>query len=464
MKKPVKIILLTVLAAAVAGGAFWAGTRPLAVETVTAAPGLATVTFTERGSYVYGETFAVYPVVAGEVLEVPVTEGERVRAGQVLAVIDASDYRNQIVSLESGIAGYEGQIAALGQSEQQRRDALTATLAGLAGQIAALDTEIARGKWHTDSLAGQIATQEAIVRTNRRQVEYARDDLDDARDTGDDALISAARQAENTARNVLAQSQLVLEQLRTGNVPADIYEGQKAAVDAQIVAVQEQLLTNYSGGMRQYYEAQIEAASRTIAQMEEKAGKAEITAPFAGTVSLLPAADKNLVSQAEPAAVLGVSPAVEVYVPVRETDGIHVGDTVELLLEKRLGEESIAGTVTEIEDEAVARLSALGVEERRVRVLIRPSAELNIGYDTDVRFTVYTQENAVVLPKTALFADETGADAVWLLRDGALAVQRVVKGVETRDGYIVEGLAAGAAVVRDANQEALVAGKKAVNS
>lgn len=461
MKKKVKLIAALVLVAAVAAGGVWYALRPLAVEAVETVAATATITLTEQGSYVYDDLYTVYPIVAGEILEVRVRRGDAVRAGDVLAVVDASDYQNQIAQLSSSIAGYQGQIAGLWQSDQQQRDSLAATLAGLEGQLAALEAEIALNRQNADSLAGQIMVQEQIVYTNERYVRYAREDVRDARDNGDDDALAAARQAENTARNTLAQSELLLEQLLNGEVPEDLYQGQKQAIQAQMAVVEAQMGKSYSGGMQQYYNAQIAAAQSAIAQMEEKAGKAEIAAPVDGIVSALPGGDKNFISQAEPLALIGAQALVEVFVPVREIDGIREGDAVELLLDKRLGEEVLPGTVIEVEEEAQIRLSALGVEERRVRVLVRPDAQgLQIGYEADVRFTVYTRENAITLPKTALFEREDGASCLWVIQNGVLARREVEKGIETRDGYLVEGLEPGVLVVRDANQAGLGEGKR----
>ena len=245
-------------------------------------------------------------------------------------------------------------------------------------------------------------------------------------------------------------------------MPQDVYEGQKRAIQAQIGSVSSQLEKSYSGGMRQYYAAQITAAEASIAQMEEQAGRAEITAPIAGVVSELLVKDQNLTSQGMYAAAIGAGGRVEVFVPVREIDGVSVGDKVELILDKRLGKETVPGTVTQVDAEAQVKLSALGVEERKVKVEIAPDeGKLAIGYDMEVRFTVYTVENALVVPKTAVFQQE-GMDSVWLLRDGAVVLAPIEKGIETRDGFIVDaGIADGDIVVTDADNAALREGRRA---
>ncbi len=171
--------------------------------------------------------------------------------------------------------------------------------------------------------------------------------------------------------------------------------------------------------------------------------------------------DQNAISLQQPAAIISDSAFVEVFVPVREIDGVDVGDPVELILDKRLGEETLSGTVAEIAHDAELKLSPLGVEERKVRVLITPDSEsLQIGYTVDAKFTVWSSKDAVSVPKTAIFSVD-GEDCVWRVLNGALNVAPVEKSVELQDAYVIaSGLAAGDVVVLDADNAALAEGKE----
>lgn len=462
LKRNVKIILAAVAAIVIAAIGGYSALRPLQIETVTVAQTTATLTFTEQGAYQYAEQYEVYPLVAGEVLEVRVRKGQRVKAGDVLAVVSASDYQSQIEQLQSGIVGYQGQISNLWQQEQQQKDTLAASVEELRGKLATLEAERDQNRTVSDSLLTQIDLQQQIIMHYKNTMRHAREDLNEARDWGDELEITQTRNAYNEASAAVAQSEQMLEQLRAGEVPEDIYEEQKQALESQIEVISSQIEKSYSGGMQQYYNAQIAASNSTITQLEDKVGKAEIVAAVDGVVSGLPVKDKNLISQAEPVAVIGNDPVVEVYVPVREIDGVALGDTVDLVLDKRLGEEIVSGTVTDIDTEAVVKLSALGVEERKVRVRITPGQPgLQIGYNVDARFSVYTYKDALTVPKTALFTGDDGKDYVWTVRDGALARQAVEKGIETRDAYIVNsGIIDGEIVIRDADNADLAQGRK----
>jgi HlyD family secretion protein len=214
--------------------------------------------------------------------------------------------------------------------------------------------------------------------------------------------------------------------------------------------------------MKDYYAAQIESTRRSIAGLEQQAGRAVITAPMEGVVEKLPINDQNVVSAAAAVAQIGAEPAVEVYVPIREIDSVKPGDRVFIELDRRLGEDVVGGTVRSVDDKAELKISALGVEERKVRVLADLTRDIGImpGFEMDVEFTVADLTGAVVVPKTAVF-EWNGADTVWVLEDGVARRRWIKTGLETRDGYeITEGLSHGESIITNSDAEGVSDGKR----
>ena len=262
------------------------------------------------------------------------------------------------------------------------------------------------------------------------------------------------------AEKALAASEQRLIELKNSTVEG-YYAGQKESLHAQIDSIDSRMGKNYNGAMQSYYASLVEKARVSIAELEEQQGRATVTAPCDGVVASLPVKASNLVSGADVIATVGQSPMVEVFVPVREIDGIQVGDTVNITVAKRTGDESCTGSVAEIDSQAKLMLSPLGVEESKVRVLISTDDPLvSVGYQVDVEFAVYRQENCLTVPKKAVFQQD-GTDAVWVVRDGFAQVQPVTKGVELQGALVIdEGLADGDLVVVDANLQGLAEGKK----
>jgi HlyD family secretion protein len=86
------------------------------------------------------------------------------------------------------------------------------------------------------------------------------------------------------------------------------------------------------------------------------------------------------------------------------------------------------------------------------------------GYDADVKFLTFEQQDAVTVPKTAVFKDGE-QHAVFTLKDGKIAKTPVTKGVELQsDVVITAGLSENDVVITDASQTELAEGKPAVGA
>ncbi|MCL2579059.1 MAG: biotin/lipoyl-binding protein [Oscillospiraceae bacterium] len=455
MKKKVKVAAAVLVCLALAAGAALYLTAPLQVESVELVPQTALLTFTEEGVFDYSDQFAVFPLVSGEVLEVAVEEGALIEEGDVIAVLSASDYQRQIEQMQSNISGFQAQIRNLNQQEEAELAALRGQRNSLVGQLASLDAQ----RVDFDRLEGQILYQSGVVSNNQSAESWARRNVDYIRDEfgRQSPEFYAAQQQLASARAALNASQVQLEALRVGDASLD---GQRQSIQAQIDAIDQRLGESHIGGMVGYFQSMIAGTNTSIAQLRDQMGRAEITAPVAGRVVSLPIADANLVGAGNPVAIIGIGAMIEVFIPTREIDGVSVGDTVELIIDNRLGNITSTGRVTMLEDRAEVRLSALGVEERKVRALIQPiGANLIPGHSMDVRFTVLSLPDSLIVPKTAVFR-LYGEDHVWLIgEDSRVALRAVTRGVETRDGFVITGgLEFGERVVRDANQPELSEG------
>jgi HlyD family secretion protein len=111
------------------------------------------------------------------------------------------------------------------------------------------------------------------------------------------------------------------------------------------------------------------------------------------------------------------------------------------------------GRVQRVEPSAFTKISALGVEEQRVNVVIElasPREEweaLGDGFRVEARIRVWREDDVVRIPSSALFRHEEGW-AVYVI-EGEQARLRVVQ-VGRRNGFeaqITEGLEPGARVV-----------------
>jgi HlyD family secretion protein len=103
--------------------------------------------------------------------------------------------------------------------------------------------------------------------------------------------------------------------------------------------------------------------------------------------------------------------------------------------------QGLAGVVHEIFPSAFTKISSLGVEQQRVLVIIQfapqvgePwSQQLPLGAAYRVRVRIFTarQNNALIVPRTALFRSREGDWQVFVIRAGRARLQSVEVGLMT---------------------------------
>jgi len=204
---------------------------------------------------------------------------------------------------------------------------------------------------------------------------------------------------------------------------------------------------------------QVKNIQLNIEHLRKKINETTIVSPICGTVTALNIKDTNIAGTQAPIATIagGKDCVVETYVSVRDIEAVRPGNKVDLVLEGRRTNQGISGTVLFIENQAVVKLSALGTEERKVKVNIVPSEQdiLKDGYELDVNFYYYQEENKLTVPKAALFR-ENDLDMVWVVMDGKAQKAQVRKGMELRTEFVIEdGLGENAVVIADANVSGL---------
>ena len=422
MKKPVKLILMGLIALAAAGGLVYRALAPTPVPLTAVTAKTAELSFTEQGLFAAGNVIRIYPMVQGRLIEVKVEEGQTVRAGDVLCVVDPEPFQRRIDQILGSIRGHEAQIAAL--EARERSDNAT--------------------------IEEQKRLVNILIDQSRRNLDKAREDLERAELLFQRGII--ARVDVDDARLAVTQNESAL---RAG--------GQELAVLAA---------GSVDSGIAEYYRALIEVEQINIEQLEKDIENSRVRAADDGIVTMLDARGTNFVTPASPVAEITVPDggAIEVFISTQDVGGVNVGDTVALTLKRREGDVEFTGRVDHVDVNAEIKLSPLGLEERRIKVKISPDLSgmdgvaFGIGYDADVRFILYSEENKLTVPKTSLFKDG-GRDMIWVVRAGRILAAEVVTGMELRTETVIEsGLEEGDAVVTDANNAALKNGLRVVGA
>ncbi len=161
----------------------------------------------------------------------------------------------------------------------------------------------------------------------------------------------------------------------------------------------------------------------------------------------------GVVAAGTPLLELGDTEALEVVVDLLTADALEVAPGARAHLEAGGGTGTLEGQVRLVEPSAFTRVSALGVEEQRVNVLIDllapPSRwrSLGDGWRVDAHIVAWEGDRVLTVPLGALF--RRGGEWCVFAVEGGLARRRAVT-IGHQGGGAVEvtrGLAAGARVI-----------------
>lgn len=114
----------------------------------------------------------------------------------------------------------------------------------------------------------------------------------------------------------------------------------------------------------------------------------------------------------------------------------------------------VRGVVQEIYPKAVEKISALGVLQRRVPVVIAVNAGENLkpGYEVKVSIELLSRENVLVIPWEAVHTKSDGNNEVMLITNQKITYQPIKTGLKNqKDVEVAEGLQAGDQIVLDSS-------------
>lgn len=184
-----------------------------------------------------------------------------------------------------------------------------------------------------------------------------------------------------------------------------------------------------------------------------EASSFDITAPIDGMVLRIVRNDEGVVNPGEPLLELGDPKALEVVVDVLTPDAMAIEQGAKVTIERWGGTQPLLAKVQRVEPSAFTKISALGVEEQRVNVVIHfddisslPPG-LGDGFHVDVAINTWQSDQAIFVPLGAVHR-KARQWAVFVLQ-GSHVEERLVE-LDHRAGIHVEitqGLQPGEVVV-----------------
>jgi HlyD family secretion protein len=352
--------------------------RPVAVEAGVVQAGRFEQGIEEDGRTRLKDRYTVSAPVAARLARIVLREGDRVRAGDTVAVL--------LPAMSSMI------------DERSAREAAARHAAAVAGvQRAGARMERAR-----------ITVEEAQLELHRTEKLAREGFLPPARLDGARLAYAGAQREQEGAR---AEREVALQE-----------QAQAAAVLQPVGQVQ--------AGRPLAVRAPVDGVVLRVAQ------PSEATLP-AGTALL----------------DIGDPARMEIVAELLTTDAVQAQPGRRAVIE-RWGGPPAEGRVRRVEPAAFTKVSALGIEEQRVKVLVdvdRPPEgwqAVGDGFRVTVRIVTQSAEQAVLAPVGALFPFADGGVAVYRLEGGRARLQPVdVAGRNGNEAWIRAGLQPGQKVI-----------------
>jgi HlyD family secretion protein len=283
--------------------------------------------------------------------------------------------------------------------------------------------------------ARSLAAAEAGVRAATANLGQARSERQGAAAQHEYAVVEAGRARRLAAEEIVSQESLDSAELQE-RAAADALRSAEFAVAAA--------------------EHELEVARARLVQAggaKTPEGVLEISSPVDGVVLQRLQESAAVVIAGEPLLVVADPARLEIVSDLLSSDAVKVSAGDRVMIEQWGGGETLDGVVRRVEPYGFTKVSALGVEEQRVNVIVDfsdPRAAwqaLGDGYRVELRVVVW-EGDVLWVPTSALFRGSDGGWAVFVA-EGGRAVRRAVE-VGHRDGLhaeVLDGLAAGAEVI-----------------
>ncbi|MCC7031595.1 MAG: efflux RND transporter periplasmic adaptor subunit [Acidobacteria bacterium] len=262
-----------------------------------------------------------------------------------------------------------------------------------------------------------------------------------------------ARAEEQRARAALelASSELKREQelFKAGLTTRQALETRQSA----LVAAEESVsAAGYAAAAAQ---SELERAQARLAPTRlDAAGRVlQVLAPVHGVVLRRFRESESVVPAGEPILEIGDPSHVEIVADLLSTDAVKVKPGMRVSVEQWGGDQPMGARVERVEPAGFTKVSALGVEEQRVNVIMDFDDDqaawkaMGDAYRVEVRIALASLENVLEVPTSALF--RVGEPwAVYVVEDGRARRAIVDLGQRTRtDAEVLGGLQEGQQVV-----------------
>lgn len=320
-----------------------------------------------------GHIVTIAPKVTGHIVEVLVTDNQPVKAGDVMARIDARDFQAKVDQAKAALQEAESAARSAGVTVPLTRDTTTAATANASALYEAAEADFLRAQASLDQASrSDLAYAKANVDTKKANNDRAQADLERMKPLVDKAEISRQQFDSYVAAARAADSELraAEEQVASAMKQAEIQQASLAGAKARVAQAKASLTQSIASEKQVDVRsadlgnsvAKVEAAKAALEAAQLQLSYTEIKAPINGVVTRKTVELGQMVQPGQGLLVLVPLDQVWVTANFKETQlsGVQPGQKAEIKVD--MYGRKIAGTVDSVAGATGSRLSLLPPE------------------------------------------------------------------------------------------------------
>ncbi len=327
-----------------------------------------------------------------------------------------------------------------GETRSHDRFVLSAPVAGRLARIALHDGDavaenqlvaqiapLPLSKRELSEIVARVASAEAVAREAEQRVRHADEDLAQARREHERVrkLVQegfVAPQAAEQARNMEVTAASELEAAR--------FRARAAAADVKVV---------------------MSGLIASSAPAHGGGGLVQVRAPMSGRILRIHDPSERVVAAGTPLLTIGDLGGLEIVIELLSSEAVKVAPGMPVLVEGWGGDRALQAKVRRVEPYAVTKVSALGIEEKRVNVIadfVDPPGPIGDGFRVTARIVTWQTDKVLKVPASALFRCAS-AWCVFAVEEGRARRRSIDLGHRNLvEAEVTRGLAAGERVIR----------------
>lgn len=431
--------------------AFFLLPKPPTVRTEKAFRGNLVLMLSTTG-YVDGDLLDVSSRISGKLDKIPVSEGQKIGRGDIVAILDTSELRDDVASARAVLQSAQAKVQVAEKTLAVETKQVNADIARSRALLAAVQArladlkagarsqEIKQAQAQLDLALAQLKNARIDLRSDEKLFAsgaISRTQLEDARTTAQVAAASVKSAQENLALVKSGSREQLIKAANAEEHAAEASLAQSQASRARIKVRESEVLEA---------RAQANESKSALDAAKTRLSYAIIRSPVDGTVARVYPSEGENVSQQQAIVTMLQNSRIWVTAEVDQEDvaAIELGQVVHISLEAFPGRYAL-GKITRIAVTAIpkevgrvrAKIVRVHIDLTESTLPLKPGLEVDIDGKREVAKSVVLVSNDAVL-------HVGNSDYVFVIEDGRAYRRKVIAGSSSFDYTIMEhGVKAG---------------------